>query len=101
MLFFGFCIDRLGRRIGVIATTIFLVFGIVRATASHGNTVTGMFWMMIISRGITGLGAGGKYAVCTAQALESADGSRGLRKKRGFLIAVSTNLAMLARVPCL
>jgi MFS family permease len=68
MLLFGFVIDRFGRRIGVILTTLFLVLvslniglyigktiniceGITLATASHGNTPAGMFWMMIICRG--------------------------------------------------
>lgn len=32
--------------------------GIVIATASHGTTVEGMFWMMVIGRGIAGVGAG-------------------------------------------
>lgn len=95
MLLFGLCIDRYGRRMGVIATTLFLVFGIILSTASHGITPTGMFWMMIISRGIAGVGAGGEYAVCTAQALESAN-SDSLRKKRGFLVAISTNLAIIS-----
>ncbi|KAH6671323.1 major facilitator superfamily domain-containing protein [Halenospora varia] len=96
MLFFGLCIDRFGRRMGVIATTLFLVLGIVLSTASHGTTPTGMFWMMIIARGVAGLGAGGEYAVCTAQALESADSNATLRKKRGFLVAISTNLAIIS-----
>lgn len=74
MLLFGLCIDRFGRRIGILLTTFFLVFvgnleslldtklmviqGIVIATASHGTTVEGMFWMMVIGRGIAGVGAG-------------------------------------------
>ncbi|KAK6004804.1 hypothetical protein QM012_008666 [Aureobasidium pullulans] len=95
MLLFGFCIDKYGRRFGVIATTLFLVLGITLATASHGATATGMFWMMIISRGIAGVGAGGEYAVCTAQALEAADGGSRLQKKRGLLTAISTNCAII------
>lgn len=76
MLFFGLCIDRFGRRIGIVLTTVFLVFvsantqlglvkpqsnitqGIVLATAAHGTSVEGMFWMMVIGRGIAGFGAG-------------------------------------------
>lgn len=58
MLFFGLCIDRFGRRVGIILTTLFLVFGIILATASHGTTVEGMFWMMVIGRGVAGVGAG-------------------------------------------
>lgn len=41
MLFFGVVIDRLGRRTGVLMTTILLVLGVVLATASHGTTQTG------------------------------------------------------------
>ncbi|KAK9313982.1 major facilitator superfamily domain-containing protein [Lipomyces starkeyi] len=96
MLLFGLCIDRFGRRVGIIATTAFLVLGIILSTAAHGNTVTGMFWMMIVSRGVAGVGAGGEYAVCTAQALESADSSTSLQKRRGFLVTISTNLAIVS-----
>lgn len=32
--------------------------GIVIATAAHGVTVEGMFWMMVIGRGVAGVGAG-------------------------------------------
>ncbi|KAJ5128175.1 hypothetical protein N7448_008954 [Penicillium atrosanguineum] len=96
MLLFGYCIDRFGRRLGVILTTLFLVLGITIATASHGGTVQGMYWMMVVGRGVAGVGAGGEYAVCTSQALECADGSERLRKKRGMLVAVSTNAAIIA-----
>lgn len=44
-----------------------IIQGIILATASSGSTPEGMFWMMIITRGIAGVGAGGEYAVCTAQ----------------------------------
>lgn len=61
MLFFGWAIDKLGRRNGIVFATAFLVLGIVLTTAAHGTTNTGMFWMMIIGRGIAGFGAGGLY----------------------------------------
>lgn len=59
MLFFGWAIDKLGRRNGIVFATAFLVLGIVLTTAAHGRTNTGMIWMMIIGRGIAGFGAGG------------------------------------------
>lgn len=59
MLFFGWAIDKLGRRNGIVFATAFLVLGIVLSTAAHGATNTGMIWMMIIGRGIAGFGAGG------------------------------------------
>jgi MFS family permease len=41
MLFFGMIIDRLGRRTGIVFATIFLILGIVLATAAHGVTQLG------------------------------------------------------------
>jgi MFS family permease len=61
MLFFGFLIDKMGRRTGIFFATLFLVLGIILATAAHGNSHLGMFWMMIIGRGVAGFGAGGKF----------------------------------------
>ncbi|KAF8885497.1 hypothetical protein BD779DRAFT_1533466 [Infundibulicybe gibba] len=46
-----------GLRLGIFATTLLLVFGITLATAAHGKDPTGMLWMMVISRGIAGVGA--------------------------------------------
>lgn len=37
MLFFGFIIDKIGRRTGIIFATLFLVLGIVLACAAHGT----------------------------------------------------------------
>ncbi|PVH97467.1 MFS general substrate transporter [Periconia macrospinosa] len=96
MLLFGLCIDRFGRRVGIILTTLFLVLGIILATASHGKTVEGMFWMMVVGRGVAGVGAGGEYTVCTSQALECADSTPEMRKRRGMLVAVSTNAAIIS-----
>ncbi|KAK1984887.1 major facilitator superfamily domain-containing protein [Colletotrichum cereale] len=96
MLLFGLCIDKFGRRVGIILTTLFLVLGIVIATAAHGVTVEGMFWMMVIGRGVAGVGAGGEYTVCTSQALECADSTEAMRRRRGMLVAVSTNAAIIS-----
>ncbi|KAJ5907294.1 uncharacterized protein N7473_004210 [Penicillium subrubescens] len=94
MLFFGVLIDRIGRRTGVITATAFLVLGVVLATAAHGNTQLGMFWMMIVARGIAGFGAGGEYPVCATSATEAADETAQLRQRRGFLVAVTTDFAV-------
>ncbi|KAF5985509.1 glycerophosphoinositol transporter [Fusarium bulbicola] len=99
MLLFGLCIDRFGRRVGIYLTTLFLVLpdqGIIIATAAHGVTVEGMFWMMVIGRGVAGVGAGGEYTVCTSQAVECADSTEAMRKRRGMLVAVATNAAIIS-----
>ncbi|KAJ8090285.1 hypothetical protein PM082_018881 [Marasmius tenuissimus] len=98
MILFGYYIDRWGRKLGVIATTLFLVLGIVLATAAHGADADGkgLLWMMVVARGIAGVGAGGEYTVCTTQAVEAADENPYVRKRRGHLVATSTNAAIVA-----
>lgn len=73
MVLFGLCADRLGRRWGIVGCTFFLVLGVTLATAAHGKSEIGMLWMIVIGRGVAGLGAGGEYAVCTTSAVEAAD----------------------------
>jgi hypothetical protein len=64
MLGFGYISDRLGRKSGAVLTTALLVLGIVMSAASSGRDELGMFWMLVISRGVAGVGAGGlvKYS---------------------------------------
>jgi len=94
MLFFGFLIDKVGRRTGIIFATAFLVLGIVLATAAHGTTQLGMFWMMIVARGVAGFGAGGEYPVCGTGSAEASDESAYVRKRRGLLVALSTDFSI-------
>lgn len=70
MISFGYVADQLGRKTGAIATTLILTLGIALSTAASGATNTGMLWMLIIGRGIAGVGAGGEYPV-TSTALFS------------------------------
>jgi MFS family permease len=59
MLGFGYISDRLGRKSGAVLTTLILCVGIALSAASSGKDELGMFWMLVISRGIAGVGAGG------------------------------------------
>ncbi|KAF5122303.1 Glycerophosphoinositol permease 1 [Metarhizium anisopliae] len=94
MLFFGWAIDKLGRRNGIFWATFFLVLGLVLSTAAHGTTVGGMFWMMIIGRGVAGFGAGGEYPTCATSAAEAADETLSVRRRRGILTAVATDFSI-------
>lgn len=94
MVFFGMLIDRMGRRAGVVAATVFLVLGIVLSSAAHGTSLDGLFWMMVISRGVAGFGAGGEYPTCATGATEAADESASVRANRGVLVALSTLFAI-------
>ncbi|KAK1596510.1 major facilitator superfamily transporter [Colletotrichum navitas] len=93
MILFGVISDQLGRKTGAIATTILLVLGIALSTAANGHTATGMFWMLIIARGIAGVGAGGEYPVSGAGAAEATDEDAKYRKRRGFMFAMLADLS--------
>jgi MFS family permease len=103
MLGFGLIVDRLGRKTGVVTTTVLLVLGIILSAAASGKTQTGMFWMLMsvhsfnrvfrtftistsVSRGLTGVGAGGEYPVCGASAIEVSNGTV-TRKRRGLIMS--------------
>lgn len=48
--------DYMSRKTAIIFTTAMIVIGGILATAAHGVTINGMFWMMTIARGIIGFG---------------------------------------------
>ncbi|KAK1008768.1 hypothetical protein LTS01_002041 [Friedmanniomyces endolithicus] len=94
MLFFGFLIDKIGRRTGIVFATLFLVLGVIITTAAHGTTQLGMFWMMIVGRGTAGFGAGGEYPTCGTGSAEASDESQYVRRRRGILVAMTTDFAI-------
>ena len=56
----GMTCDYLGRKFAIVLTTMMIVIGGILATAAHGVTIDGMFWMMTVARGIVGFGVGGE-----------------------------------------
>lgn len=54
----GLTCDYLGRKTAIILTTMLIVVGGILATAAHGTTIDGMFWMLLVARGIVGFGVG-------------------------------------------
>lgn len=95
MLFFGVVVDQLGRKTGAVCTTVLLVVGIAMSAAAHGAhaNATGMFWMLIVARGVAGVGAGGEYPVSGAGAVEATDEDHAYRKRRGFMFAMLADLS--------
>ncbi|KAI9041280.1 MFS general substrate transporter [Aspergillus affinis] len=93
MLSFGYVSDRLGRKTGAVLTTTILVLGIALSAGASGVTQDGMFWMLIIARGIAGVGAGGEYPVAGAGAAEATDEQSAVRNKRGFIFAMIADLS--------
>lgn len=72
----------------------FLILGIVLAMASHGKDQLGMFWMMIVARGIAGFGAGGEYPVCGTNAAEASDENVQVQRRRDILITLATDFSI-------
>ncbi|KAE8154881.1 major facilitator superfamily domain-containing protein [Aspergillus avenaceus] len=93
MLSFGYVADKLGRKTGAVLTTAILVLGIALSAGASGVTRDGMFWMLIIARGIAGVGAGGEYPVAGAGAAEATDEESAVRHKRGFIFAMIADLS--------
>lgn len=50
--------------------------------------------MMIVGRGVAGFGAGGEYPVCATSASEASDESPKVRRRRGILVAMSTDFSI-------
>ncbi|KAI5477730.1 Major facilitator superfamily domain, general substrate transporter [Pseudohyphozyma bogoriensis] len=94
MLGFGLTIDQLGRKTGVVLTTSLLILGIILSAAAHGKTATGMVWMLVVARGIAGVGAGGEYPVCSVSATEAANETAYVRKNRGLLLGMVGDFAI-------
>lgn len=88
----GLTCDYMGRKAAIIITTLMIVLGGILATASHGVTIEGMFWMLTISRGIVGFGTGGEYPASSTSASEAAN--EHTLEKRGPIFILVTNLPL-------
>jgi len=88
----GLTCDYLGRKVAIVTTTALIVIGGILATASHGKTIDGMFWMMTVSRGIVGFGTGGEYPASSTSASEAAN--EYALKRRGPIFILVTNLPL-------
>lgn len=93
MLLFGHVVDQFGRKTGAVATTLLLVLGIALSAGASGTSDHGLFWMLIVARGVAGVGAGGEYPVSGAGAAEATDESDTYRKRRGFMFAMLADLS--------
>ena len=91
-LVIGLTCDYLGRKVAIVTTTAMIVVGGILATASHGVTIIGMFWMMTISRGIVGFGNGGEYPASLTSASEAVN--EFTLKNRGPIFILVTHLPL-------
>lgn len=92
-LVIGLTCDYMGRKWAIVTTTLMIVIGGILATAAHGHTTLGMFWMIIVARGIVGFGTGGEYPASSTAASEAANEAID-RKRRGTTFVLVTNLPL-------
>ncbi len=88
----GLTCDYMGRKTAIVMTTLMIVIGGILATASHGITTLGMFWMLTVARGIVGFGTGGEYPASSTSASEAAN--EHTPKARGPIFILVTNLPL-------
>ncbi|KAH6884557.1 major facilitator superfamily domain-containing protein [Thelonectria olida] len=88
----GLTCDYMGRKTAIVLTTMCIVVGGILATASHGNSVDGMFWMMTVARGVVGFGTGGEYPASSVSASEAAN--ERTPERRGPMFILVTNLPL-------
>ncbi|KIN07643.1 hypothetical protein OIDMADRAFT_151345 [Oidiodendron maius Zn] len=93
----GLTCDYFGRKFALIMTTLTIVIGGILATAAHGVTTDGMFWMMTIARGIVGFGVGGEYPASSTSASEAAN--EHTLRNRGPVFIMVTNLPLSFGTP--
>lgn len=87
----GVAADYIGRKNSIIIATVFLIVGTCLCAASHGVTIAGMFWMLVICRGVTGFGIGAEYPSCSVSANEAANETV---RRRGGVFCLVTNLPL-------
>ncbi|KAK9381001.1 uncharacterized protein V2V93DRAFT_324603 [Kockiozyma suomiensis] len=88
----GLACDYLGRKTAIVTTTLLIVIGGILAAAAHGTTTTGMFWMLVVCRGVVGFGTGGEYPASSTSASEAAN--EATLKHRGPIFIMVTNFPL-------
>lgn len=86
---FGTLIDRFSRKSGIVLATCLVIIGVALCTGSWAKTPHMMFWMLTVSRGILGFGAGGEYPVCSTGVTEAGDETTFVRKCRGLIVGLA------------
>jgi len=72
-LFFGFLADMIGRKNGLLLTTICIAMGAIISTSSNGTSTPGIFWMDIVGRALSGFGVGGEYSCAVPNIAEDSE----------------------------
>lgn len=92
---FGLISDRIGRKVGLLCTTGFVIVGSLLCSAAYGagGSVEGLLWALVVYRGIVGVGVGGEYPCSSANASEATEETS--PRSRGSVFIMVTNFALV------
>jgi MFS family permease len=92
---FGLISDRIGRKVGLLCTTGFVIVGSLLCSAAYGagGSVEGLLWALVVYRGIVGVGVGGEYPCSSANASEATEETS--PRSRGGVFIMVTNFALV------
>ncbi|KZT68333.1 MFS general substrate transporter [Daedalea quercina L-15889] len=95
----GILCDRVGRKAGLVMTTLLIIIGAVLCTVARGahGSVQGLFWFMTVARGIVGVGAGGEYPASSTSASEGAN--EVIAHQRGAVFIMVTDFPLAVGGP--
>jgi MFS family permease len=98
----GIVSDRVGREVGLIITTILTIVGTALCAGAYGyhNSSNGLFWALVVYRGIVGVGIGGEYPCATTNASEATEETN--YRKRGLYVCLVSNVSfVLGGIACM
>ncbi|GJQ09815.1 hypothetical protein GpartN1_g1606.t1 [Galdieria partita] len=73
LITFGMLADIIGRKKGLIICSCLVILGSILSVSANGTSTYGMFWMIIISRAVVGLGMGGEYTCNVPNVVEDSE----------------------------
>ncbi|CCH42878.1 Inorganic phosphate transporter [Wickerhamomyces ciferrii] len=97
-IFFGFTTDLIGRKQTFTYTTVFIIVGVIICACANGSTEEKLFWMLIIGRGVLGVGIGGDYPAAASAGIETANEKMSAKKRTAPYI-LTTNFFIATGVP--
>jgi len=93
MLFFGYFVDRYGRKYGMLTSSCIMIVGsaLCASAKGAGGSISGMFAALIVYRFITGIGIGGEYPSGSVASSEATAEDGISSRVQHMLFTLSTN----------
>ncbi|ORX62992.1 MFS general substrate transporter [Hesseltinella vesiculosa] len=89
---FGLIIDRIGRKFGLVSASLLVILGAALSAAASGLSPTGLLWMLIVARGLLGVGVGAEFPCSSVSAGEATDEIG--KKRRGAIFVTVTQFVI-------